>query len=256
MISRYRVSLDGVQLDSLDKNILILDVGYSKLNRNIKQFTTANLDGYDVQDTYVDRQSVVVSFELRIYDISKRNEAIQKINQWASSKHLLKTNDRSGQSLTVECEEYAVLGSVRNWLDTLTLVFVTKHNPYWVSNSAKTLSLTGKSAKGTLKMDGNISDALIGVTVTTAEAITSLQLIVGSTKLIFKGLSVAKNKNVVVDYIDGRYLRVLADGKSILNKLQSSSTDNLLAKCGASTSVSVVADGKVTAVFSGKGLWL
>lgn len=256
MTSRYRVSLDGVQMDSLNKNILILDVSYSKVNKAVQQFTTANLDGYDIHDISYDRQTVTVTFELRVYDIAQRNEILQSINRWASSEHVLRTNDRKNQNLTVVCEEFAVVGSVRNWLDPLTLVFVSKQNPFWISDTAKTVTVSGKNAKSTLKMDGNIKSSLVSVDITTVDAVTSLKLIVGDTNLEFKKLSVAKNKKIIVDYLNNRYLRVRADGKSVLNKMQSSSTDNLMAVCGANTSVSVVSDGRVTAVFSGKGMWL
>lgn len=256
MISRYRVSLDGVQMDSLDENLLILDVNYSKVNKSVQQFSTANLDGYDIHDIDYDRQAVTVTFELRIYDIAQRNAIVQKINKWASSEHVLRTNDRKNQSLTVVCEEEAVIGSVKNWLDPMTIVFVSKQNPFWVSDTAKTVTMSGKNAKSTLKMDGNIKSSLISVNITTVDAVTSLKLTVGDTNLEFKKLSVAKNKSIVIDYVNNRYLRVRADGKSVLNKLHGTSTDNLMAECGVSTSVSLISDGKVTAVFSGKGLWL
>lgn len=256
MISRYRVQLNGTQFDSLDKNILILDVAYSQPDKTVKQYSTANSDGYDVQDVYVRAQAVTISFELRIYDTVKRNEAVQKINEWASGGGMLQVNDRDGQFLNVICDQYAVIQSVRNWTDPLTLVFVTKSVPYWCSVKSKTLTLTGKSAKGTLKMDGNIGSALISVNVVAEGAISSLQIVVGNSKIILTNLSVPNGKTIKIDYINDRYLRIFANGSSVLSKLKKESTDNLCAVCGQNSSVSITANNKVTATLEGRGLWI
>lgn len=257
MTSRYRVKLGNVQLDSLDDRILILDVGYSQLEKNVSKYTTANLDGFDIHDEYISRQTVTVNFELRIYDTVERNEVLQRINEWAMLGGNLQVNDREEQYLSsVVCDQPAVLASVRNWTDPLTLVFSTTTNPYWLSSTPKTLTLSGKSAGGTLKMNGNIGDALVNVSITTEGTISSLQIVVGSTKLVLKGLSVPSGKKIVIDYIRDRYLRIIANGSSILSKLQTESTDDLHAKCGKDVNVSITANNKITAVFSGRGMWL
>lgn len=257
MISRYRVKLGSTQLDSIDDNILILDVAYSSLEKNISKYATANLDGYDIHETYVARQTVTISFELRIYDTAERNAVLQKINEWAMVGGDLQINDREEQYLSsVVCDQYATLTSVRNWTDPLTIVFSTTTNPYWLSSTPKTVTLSGKSAGGTLKMNGNVGNALINVSITTEGTVSSLQIVVGSTKLVLKGLSVPSGKKIVVDYIKDRYLRILANGSSVLSKLQTESTDDLHAKCGQDVNVSITANSKITAVFSGRGMWL
>ena len=257
MRSRYRVSLGGVQMDSLDDNLLILDVGYTQPDRDIKKQSTANLNGYDVTDTFVGQQRVTVTFELHIYNTAKRNEACQKINQWADGTKTLKINDRANQYLSpVICEQYADIQSVRNWTDPLTIVFVSTSVPFWQSSDAKTVTLTGKSAKGTLTLDGNTGSSLVSVTVTASATVTSLQLVVGSTTIKLTGISVATGKTVVVDYLKYRYLRIRADGKSVMAKLDPSSSDLLMAECGKSNSVSITANNKVTAVFTARGCWI
>ena len=257
MTSRYRISVGGVQLDTLDKNLLILDIGYANPDRNVKKQTAANLNGVDIADTYVGEGRVTVTFELHIYDVAKRNEACQKVNAWAAKGGSLVTNDRSGQYLqNVTCEQYADISSAKNWTDPLTLVFATTNNPYWVASKAKSVSMTGKSASGTLSMDGNTGSALVGVTVTANESISSLQMTCGSTTIKLTGISVASGKQVIVDYINSRFIRIRANGSSVMAKLDRSSSDNLLAKCGASNKVSISANGKVTASFSARGCFL
>ena len=47
MTTRYRVSLGGVQMDTLDKNIVILDVSYAPITRNDTTTETVNLPGFE-----------------------------------------------------------------------------------------------------------------------------------------------------------------------------------------------------------------
>lgn len=257
MTSRYRISVGGVHLDSLDKDLRILDIGYANPDRNVKKQTAANLNGIDIADTYVGEGRVTVTFELHIYDVAKRNEACQKVNAWASKGGSLVTNDRSGQYLqNVVCEQYADISSAKNWTDPLTLVFATTVNPYWVANKAKSVSMTGKSTSGTLSLDGNTGNALVSVTVTANESINSLQMTCGSTTLKLTGISIPSGKQVIVDYINSRFLRIRGNGSSVMAKLDKSSSDNLLAKSGASNKVSVSASGKVSASFSARGCFL
>lgn len=258
MTTRYRVSLGGVQMDSLDKNIVILDVSYAPITRNDTMTETVNTPGFERTSYRFQGQTVTVTFQLRIYDTKAKNAALQKINQWAAAQGNLVINDREGQYLpSVICTQFASLKSVRNWTDPMQLTFSSERVPFWLSNTEKVVTLSGKNAKGTLKMDGTVGlNNLVTVSVTATEVFKTLDLTVGSTKLSLKGLNVAAGKVLTVDYINQRYLRIRADGKSVLAQLDKGSSDNLQAACGASTSVAVVANGKVTAVFKGRGCWL
>jgi phage-related protein len=245
-------------MDTLNSNLLILDIQHSQPDRTAKKQTVANLDGCEISDTYVGQRRVTVTFELHIYDIAKRNEACQKINAWAANGGTLITNDRSGQQLiNVTCEQFADIDSAKNWTDPLTVVFATTSNPYWVSTAQKTVSITGKTASGRLTIDGNVGMARVNVAVTAVEKVTTLQLVVGSTKIKLTGLNVNAGQKVNVDYIKDRYIRILANGSSVLANLDPSvSSDQLLAGSGQNTAVSVSASGRVTAVFSARGCWL
>ena len=261
MITRYRVSFGGVQLDSLDENIAILDVQHTQPDRVVRKITTANLDGYDLGNEKVGQRSVTVSFELHIYDIKERNRVCQVINEWAAAGKTLIVNDRDGQRLeNVVCEQFADIHSVRNWTDPLTLVFVTTSCPYWRSVNAVTRTLTGKGVSGTMTLDGNVSSSLVGVEITAAGAINSIQITVGDRVLKLTGISIATGQKVVVDYVKDRYMRIKGNGSSIMAKLDPTSSDLLVAECGKTTSIGVAAYNgsssvKVTAVFTARGCW-
>lgn len=255
MRSRYRIALNGTHLDSLDKNILILDIGYPPMEKQINQNRIALLDGYDFDDEYLEKQTVTVTFELHIYDVAERNKACRKVNEWASAGGVLTTNDRDDQILDyVRCEQYASIESAKNWTDPLTLVFATTYVPYWQSASVKTLKLSGKTPSGTLKMNGNTGYALVSVEAVANANITKYSVTVGDTKIELEGLSIPNGKKLIIDYINGRILRIRADGKSVIMKPTSS--DLLLAKCGANSKVSISANNKVTTTITARGLCL
>lgn len=257
MRTRYRISVGGVQMDSLDSNLIILDISNAQPDRTRQEYTVANFNGLDYGSEYVGRQTVTVTFELHIYDIKKRNAALQKVNAWAKAGGTLIINDREKQRLmNVVCQQYAEMTSVLKWTEPLTVVFATTYQPYWVSDTAVTRTLTGKSASGTLTMDGNVGSALVSVTVTAQGNVSSIQLVCGSTTLKLTGLNMTNGQKLVVDYSRNRYLRIRLEGSSVLTKLDPSSADNLLAECGKTSTVSVTANNKVTAVFTARGCWL
>ena len=256
MISRYRVALGGVQLDSLHDNLCILDVNYAPIEKQENTFETANLDGYDTESVKYRAQTVTVTFELHIYDTAERNAVCQQVNEWASRRDTLVINDREGQYLRrVKCQQFAAIGSVRNWTDPITLVFITEYTPYWLSSAQSVATITGTNVRGVLKLDGNIESSLIECEVT-ADAVSSVQITVGDTVLKIDKLSLAAGQKLLVDYLHSRYLRIRANGKSVMSNLQPSSSDNLQAPCGANTQVGIISNGKVTAKFTGRGCWL
>ena len=257
MRSRYRVTLGGTHLDSIDSNLLILDVSHSSTPIQPTSYRTANLDGYDYKQEYIEKTTVTITFELHIYDIAKRNEACQAVNKWASAGGTLKTNDRADQQLYyTRCEQYANIESAKNWTDPLTLVFSTTYVPYWCSSTAKALTLTGKSAKGTMKLDGNVGYSTVYADVTASATVTSFQITAGTTTLKLTGISVPAGKVLSIDYVRSRYLRVRVDGKSVMAKVDPSSSDQLLVPCGQNSTISIVANNKVTAKITARGRWL
>lgn len=257
MRSRYRISLNGIHLDTLDNNLLILDIGYSSVIEQVTQSRVALLDGYDFQNGYIDRQTVTVTFELHIYDVAKRNEACQKVNAWAKAGGTLITNDRAGQRLLyTRCEQFASIESARNWTDPLTLVFATTYVPYWQSVNAKTLTISGKSASGTLKMDGNYGKAPLTVDVVAGGKVTAFKITAGESVIQLKGLDIPNKGTLTISHTDNRFLRIRTD-KSVLSKLDPSvSTDLLVVPCGENTKISISADNKVTATITARGYWL
>lgn len=262
MISRYRVSLgedieEAAQLDELDENLMILDVSYPPLKPQNNPKRVANLDGYEYGEEYIERGTVTITFELHIYGIAARNAACQKVNAWAQEGGILRVNDREGQRLAaVKCVQYAAIASARNWTDPLTLVFSTTGEPLWESEEEDTLAMTGKSVKGNLAVGGNRGNAKVSVKVLADAAVTSFQITAGDTMLKLSGISLEAGKQMEIGYVNGRYLFVNVDGKSVMDKIDASSSDLLTVPCGKTTQISCVSSGKVTLTITARGLWL
>ena len=262
MRSRYRISVNGVQMDTLDDNLLILDIAYSAPDHQVTRNRSAGLNGVEIGSPYFEGQTVTVTFELHIYDVAKRHEALQKVNAWAQAGGTLTTNDRAGQRLYyTRCERYASIASAKNWTDPLTVVFATTFIPYWMSNTAKAITLSGKTPKGTLKMDGNTGDAIVSATITPESTLTKIEISTGDknstiSKIVLADISVAQGKQLVIDYVRNRFLRIRADGKNIMAKLEPASSDLLTVPCGVNTAVNISANAKVTAEISARGRWL
>ena len=69
MRSRYRITVNGVQLDSIDSNLLILDIGCTPPEYQTNTNRIANTNGYDYGNSYFEKTTITVTFELHIYDI-------------------------------------------------------------------------------------------------------------------------------------------------------------------------------------------
>ena len=265
MITRYRVRLGNSQLDQQHKDIAIQNIEYSVPEKNVSQQSVANLDGFDIVNEKVVRQTVTVTFEIHTYNTATRNQICQAVNKWASAGGDLYTSDRANQLLRVKCEQYAAINA-RDWTAPLTLVFTSVGIPYWVSATQVTKTVSGKNVTSKLALDGNVGSARVSASVTSTKGkVKSIKLIAGDSSIELTGLNVAKNEQVVIDYVSYRYIRIRhlnSSGKapkgygSILTKLSPASSDNLSIPCGASSDVGVTADNNVKAVFTSRGWWL
>ena len=258
METRYRVSLGGVQMDSLDDAIVIMDISYAPIQRTDITAETAYMDGFEWTKYRFNGQTVTVTFMLRIYDVKARNAAVQRINAWANTRAHMTVSDREKQYLPmVMCTQYASVKSARNWTDPLTVVFASERVPFWLSSDESAATVIGKNVRGTLKVDGMAGlVSTVSVEITAQATVKTLQLTVGDTRLILRGLNVPSGKTVLIDYINNRYLRIRANGASALACLDPESADRLEAPCAASTAVAVIADGSVRAVFKARGCWI
>lgn len=277
MITRYRMSIGGVQLDScLDEieefeqykdRIVLLNIGYTapEISRTIE--TAGDVDGGIITKTYRQKATVTVTFGIYIYDVADRFAVCQHIKTLASKGGTIITNDRPGQELdNCVCEQYPEIDSAKDWTAPLTMVFSAYAFPYWQEQEATVRSLTGKKTSATTYVPGNAPNAMTIVDFLvneaySASAVTTVVSINGKSIKLYYAFK--KNNYCVIDYDSNNNLRVRVYDTptstkytSILSSVADTSSDKLLAKPGANNTVSIDAAKGITATFSVRGAWL
>ena len=270
MITRYRISLNGSQLDQLLVNdyganaLVILNVGCVKPSFVKTVETPASRDGGLITKSYRDKATVNVSFMLRIYDVAQRNAACQKIKTWAAAGGYIRINDRNSQTLyNAVCDEYPEIESARDWTEPLTMSFSSYVFPYWQDTTQTAFSATGTNITGTLKAPGNAPKGYVTAEITPMNGtMTNIEVNVGSTKIKVTGISVTTSGKLIIDYDSQMNIRIRrlvgSTYTSYLDKRSTDSTDDLLAVPGKDNSVSVktTSNIRVKADLKVRGAWL
>lgn len=257
MITRYRVSLGGVQLDQLmsavyPNAVVIHDITHHAptFSRTIE--TPGSSDGGIITRTYRQSASVTVKFELRIYDTAVRKQVCDLIQSWAMNGGTLRTSDRKGQVLNnVICEELPEIGSAKNWTDELSVTFTNYSFPYWQIEDGyeSILTLTGNNVDGMLNCKGNAENALVTATIEpTASTLKNFKIIVGSTNIELTGITVKPSQSARIGYdTSGNITISLYDRsryvESLLSYRTDKSSDLLLAKCSRQWSLKAGSGG-------------
>lgn len=254
MISRYRVSIDNIQLDNVDDRIIVLDIQYPEPGISATLETYGGRDGANVSRLYRQKASASVSFAINAYNTKDRNEVLQKVIKWAKSGSTLRTNDRQLQYLSgVMPEQYPAM-SVKQWTGPLTIVFSSYAFPYWEDDNQVELSLSGSNQSSSMTIPGNADSTRLTGAITASGAITWIKIITSITTLYLTGLTLANGDVVNIDYDERGNLRIRNGNTSLLNKRTADSDDELLIPCGTST-VTVQASGSVSAVMKARGCW-
>ena len=255
MRSRYEAYMDGIALSSVHPKILITDISPIISSQSQKTENVANRDGIHLLSNRRAKTGVSITFELRIYDIAERQQAIQEIQRWACGK-VLETNDRPGQVLYVSCDQFPYIGSALKWLNTLTVTFSSYDKPFWTEKSASVLTLSaGTSGSGSLYVPGNAGKTLVEATVTPGSStMANCSLTVGNTTITLTGVDATSASPVRLYYDDRDILHIVKGTTSLLDKR--TGADDLLAECGKSNTMSFTASASATVSFSAKGVWL
>ena len=112
----------------------------------------------------------------------------------------------------------------------------------------------GTSGSGTIFVPGNVGKALVEVTATPADSSANISLTVGSTTITLTGSNATSSNPLTITY-DGNEIQSIKVGTtSVMDKRTGS--DDLLAVCGASNTVSFTASASTVVTYSVRGLWM
>ena len=255
MISRYEAYMDGIALSSVNPKLLILDIAHAVSAESLTTDSIINRNGLILQKSRRAKTSVSILFELRIYDIAERQQALQEVQRWASGK-VLETNDRKGQQLYVHCDSFPVISSALKWTDELQMTFSSYEKPFWLEKTPAVLTLAaGTSGSGTLYVPGNAGKALVEVTVTPSSGtMANCTLTVAGRTITLTGVNATASNPLTIRYDDMDIQSIKVGTTSVLDKR--TGVDDLLAECGKTTAFSFTASSSASVSFSVKGVWL
>lgn len=254
MISRYRVSLDNVQLDSVDDRILIENVQYPDPGISNTINSIGGRNGGIVARQYRQKASVTVAFSVNAYDTAERQEVVQGILQWAKG-HTLRVNDREGQHLSHVILEAFPAVNVREWTETMTMTFSGYIFPWWEDDDGVEVGFSaGTDETESITVPGNVDETYLTAEITAKTSVTWLKVITERTTIHLTGISLSSGNVVTIDYDDEMNLRIKKGTTSLLDKRTSDSSDDLRVPVGTSD-VTIQASGNVEAEITARGCW-
>ena len=243
MILSRRVSVGGVQLDSLDSRILILKVDdpVPDESRNAANLYAGDGIGSRITSRHIASKKFSVTFSLKINkrDYSARSKLIEKINKWAQAGGTLTSSTRPGRKMTVVCTGKAAVGDPREWTKEYTISFEANEKPYWENTETNSASRsTIANATLNLEASGEL-DTLLNATIQNASgaSISQVKLTKGNYKIQLNDLGFAGGETLVIDHSSDNILRIRIRNtggsyRSVMSKRTEDSTDEILLSPG------------------------
>ena len=260
MILKRRVSLGGVQLDSLDNRILISGIDEAAGRDSI---TGIGSGGNGQRITKKKRESldITVKFTLKIRsdEMAEREALLQKIIGWAAPGGWLRLESRPGQRLMVTLAQAPGSGDMFNWANEFTMVFRAYSVPFWMESTAVSAK-SGTAAEGSMTIDvpGNaesVADATIENR--SGKTINRITLKVGNSEIKFTDLNLGGTDTLYIEHTirqDIAFFRArTGNGGSVMAKR--SGADDLKVNPGVNA-ITFSADRAVAVTVNVRGRYL
>lgn len=254
MISRYRVYLNDVEISSIDDSIYVADVSYSSLSYNRTTTKLGNRSGSYSGNEYFPENKVTVSFSVRQYDTSTRQNVIQAINAWCRNGGWLKVSDRPDMRMYVRCSKPAVVSSILRWTDYLTVELTAYDYPFWTDEVPVTEIMEAGHeyeiyVPGVYKTD-------VEAVIVSSSALTNVTIECGDTAIELDGINVPAEQPITISYTDDHHiLQIESGGDSLLDKRTPDSYDNLVMEPGKNV-VAFSANASAVCTLLIKGVYL
>lgn len=224
--------INNQSLRDVDRRILIQQIRQPKPQMSVTYGRLMGMDGQRLMDRRRLGMQVFIDFQVReLYDLATRARIVDAANRWARDG-ILQISARPEQRIAVRCVGRAGMERVRDYTDTYTLEFNAIASPYWESQSAAGINLSGASGSGQIINDGSM-DAFPGVTVTpTGGTLTRIIISAGSTQFELVGLNVTQGTALTIDRDEAGLLRIRAGGVSLMGARTADSDDELICAPG------------------------
>lgn len=257
-MARFDVLLNGVSLSRTVPDMTILDIEYNPASIENVQIDKGNGIGSVITKTGYKGASVVIYYDLSIYDPNERYRAVLAAQEWAIRGGILTTSDREWQYLKVRCINPPAVSSSLKWTDRLSMRFAAEECPFWIAEEADTVSF---ASTGSMKVGGIVDNAPVSATIqsgnstATGTDITSVTVTCGNTQIKLSGMTVDKSDKILIGYDANDFLTIKTDKGVDLMEYRTGS-DELLLPCGKTTTVNVVSNSAVTCTLTARGRWL
>lgn len=256
MIGRYRVSINNIQLDTVDDRILIENVQYPEPNVSRAVATLGSRDGGIVTRRYRQKAEASITFSTNVYGTEERLDVIQKVIRWMNSGKVLRINDRNLTHLSHAIPEVYPAINVRDWTEPMTITFSDYVFPYWEDDEETVINIAaGTNKSGSITIPGSAEETYLNAEITAGASVTWIKVISGDYMIHLTNLSLSSGNVVTIDHDDEMNLRIRKGTTSLLEKRTAASSDDLMAKIGTN-SINVQASGSVSSVIKARGCWM
>lgn len=242
---RRRVTLAGVQLDSVDNRILIQSVEVSAGKDQISAVPLSAGSGSRVTATHRDSLDITVKFTIneKSYNLSARAAVLEAVNSWAAGGGWLSLNYKSGRKIRVMCAQLAAEGDAGKRGTEYSVVFRAYGVPWWQASDTTLVSQTGISTySGSVTVPGQQETvADVSFKNTSNSTTDTLSITVSGSSMSFSGLGLEKNETLEIEHIDNGQRALLririkntSDSyRSVMDKRSAGSADDLYVMPGS-----------------------
>ena len=241
----HRVSLGGVQLDSLDERIIIKGIEGGAGKDTVTAVATGAGDGTRITGRRRESMEVQVRFSMNIRrdSLEEREEVLEAINAWAAAiPAYMKINYKPNRRLYVDEIVTPGEGDIWKRLSEYTIVFRAHAIPYWQENTENTAATkTGQSGSGTILAAGSAeAPADIELANRSGALINDASVTVNGYTMTFAQLALAANESLVIDHpvsngkavIRIRIRNAQGSYRSVMAKRTDGSADELMIRPG------------------------
>ena len=259
MILSRRISLDGVQLDSLDERIII-----SGFTEDSADETFRSVDRYPfgsrITNQHLNKKKMTVKFQLKVRkgNFADRNEILEKIAKWARFGKVVKSSTRPNRQISVKCTQQPQRVDPRNWTGEYELNFEATGKPYWESTDTVSVTLAqGSSGEGLITITGNMETCgEATIQNKSGGTINTLELTVGAYTMSFTNLGLANNAYLTIDHEEIRDIEVLRVRDGETSKMANKAGDDEFILTPGNNAISFSAGGAVSVTVSARGRYL
>ena len=246
MMTRYRAALDGIQLDSIDPAIYILDISEESPRYKVYTAERAGMDGTHV--TGVKRQyvRVEVSFAIRLRNTIKRQAVLDKVAAWCQGHTLTTSTRQMGGAvplcLHAECTQWPSIESALKWTDAVTVAFTAYEVPFWQLMKPKLYAEVPAAQPVTMRVKGS-AGAVVGADVryTGADPLETITLSVGAVRMTLNDLNMVEGETLHIAHDDAGRLSITIQNeegtRSAYRCLSPDSPDDIILPMGDSRAV-------------------